>query len=327
MKITFFKIRDKNNEITKQLAGLAGVEFIDERLTAVNAHLAEDSEVISVFTESEVTREAMDKMPKLKLIAAASTGVDHIDLEYAKARGIAVTNAPAYGSQSVAEFTFGLILNLSRKICSGSQEFRQGIKPNDMAALEGFDLEGKTLAIIGTGKIGANVIRYAKAFDLKILAFDIFENKKLAAEIGFTYVSLSNLLAASDIISLHVPLTQETRHLINANNINLIKRGAIMVNTARGEIIETKALLEALKQGILAGAALDVIEGEKKLQDNQGQTRGEKILTEDLELLQMPNVLVTPHMAYNSREANARIRQVNAENIAKFLAGSPQNQV
>jgi D-lactate dehydrogenase len=254
------------------------------------------------------------------LIATRSTGFDHIDLAAAKARGITVVNVPSYGENTVAEFAFALILALARRVIDADERVRE-TGTFSQTDLRGFDLAGKTLGVVGTGRIGAHLIRMAQGFDMKVIGFDAYPNTALAEKLGFPYVSLPELLAASDIVTLHVPYNQQTHHLINTETITHLKKGSYLINTARGAIVETEALIEALKSETLAGAALDVLEEETKLQE------GSALSEENNYLIAHPRVIVTPHVAFNTLEAVKRILDTTAENIKGFSAGSPINLV
>ncbi|MBI2113097.1 MAG: hydroxyacid dehydrogenase, partial [Candidatus Wildermuthbacteria bacterium] len=190
----------------------------------------------------------MEKFPNLKLIATRSTGYDHIDINECKKRGVAVASVPGYGENTVAEFTFALILGLSKKIFEGYHRIKEQGK-FDLTGLQGFDLKGKTLGVIGTGRIGKHVIKIAKGMDMNVVAFDVMEDKETAQKLGFQYLALDELLGQSDIITLHVPYMKETHYLVNKNNIRRIKKGAYIINTSRGGIIETEALVAALRDG------------------------------------------------------------------------------
>src|SRR5262245_36449610 len=227
------------------------------------AHLpdAEQCEILSTFINSSLSDDRLAVLPRLKLIATRSTGFDHIDINYCRGRGITVSNVPVYGDNTVAEHTFALILALSRKVIQSYNRARAGdFSP---AGLQGFDLRGKTLGVIGTGHIGVHVIRIARGFMMKVVALDVYPDKRLADALDFDYVeSLDQLLAASDIVTLHAPLTPATRHMIHRDNIFLIKKGGVLINTSRGGLVETEALRLALERGHLAGVGLDVFEGE-----------------------------------------------------------------
>ncbi len=310
MKIVrFSSFKDTEVLFTSALAGHE-VIFVPEPLSPANVQLAADAEVIAVFVDCDVSKAVIEAMPRVKLIVAESTGVDHIDMKYAEERGIKVANVPGYGVSSVAEFTFGLMLNLSRHINLASQEVRD-IGKFDVRAFQGFDLQGKTLGIVGTGRIGSHVAEIGRGFGMKVIAFDVHPDQARATELGFTYVTLPELAAQSDVVTLHVPYLPETHHLINAPLFAQMKTGVIIINTARGEVIDTLALVEALKSGKVAGAGLDVLEGERelhkegnliKMQVSEGHDL--RPLIGDHMLMDMPNVIVTPHLAFHSKEAD-----------------------
>lgn len=277
-----------------------------------------EAEVLCIFIDSHIGEAELARFPKMKLIATRSTGYDHIDLAAAKARGITVANVPFYGENTVAEFAFALLLALSRRIIDADERVRAGtFSPT---GLRGFDLAGKTLGVIGTGHIGAHVVRMAKGFGMKVLGFDAFPNAELSHTLDFPYVTLADLLAQSDIITLHVPYNKDTHHLINKENIGDMKKGAYLINTARGPIVETDALVGALKNGTLVGAALDVLEDENKLSEKEL-----KITIENQYLIEHPHVIVTPHLAFNTTEAVERILNTTVENIRNFVNGTPAN--
>lgn len=336
MKAHFFEITDEEKNILA--GGLGGVEaqFSSEKLNAKNAHMAKDAECVSVFVNSSVDRETIDALPNLKYIATRSTGFDHIDIEHAKSRGISVSNVPSYGSRTVAEFAFALILALSRKVGAANAAVRSE-GSFDISKFRGTDLFGKTLGVIGTGRIGKNAIRIGRGFGMNVIAFDKFEDKDFAKEIGFEYSSLDGLMAAADVITVHTLYNRETYHLINRENIKLCKKGVYIVNTARGEIIDTDALIWGLGQGIIAGAGLDVLEDERMLKEGAGvlfdandskkSANAYRTLLEDHMLMDMPNVIVTPHIAFSSREAEAEILKTTLENIGAFAGGEVNNPV
>jgi D-lactate dehydrogenase len=336
MKIIFFEATKVEQDFFSQVFSGVDISFYAEKLNEKNINKALDAEIISVFTNSVIDKNIIDSLPNLKLINTSSTGFDHIDYKYAKTKGILVSSVPVYGSQTVAEFTFALLLTLSRRVYWGYHQLREGTS-FDLSQLEGFDLEGKTLGVIGTGKIGQNVVRIAKGFKMKVIATDPYPKDELAKEFGFEYVSLDNLLSQADIVTVHVPYMPETHHLINSTNLAKIKKGAVLINTARGEIVETEGLLTALGDGRVKAAALDVLEGERDLKEEGvvvsavGPTieRMEKMrkLVEDHILIDLPNVIVTPHMAFFTKEAVGRIMQTTSDNIKNFIAGKPENVV
>jgi D-lactate dehydrogenase len=284
-----------------------------------------DAQVLSVFVNSRVTAEMIDSMPQLRHIALRSTGFDHVDVAHATSKGIVVSYVPHYGSQTVAEHTFALILTISRKIHSmhGLLRTSGGV---DVTEHEGFDLCGKTIGVIGTGAIGKRVCEIAQGFHMNVRAFDLYPDAEFAKTHGVTYGSLEEVLAASDIITLHVPATTENHHLLNEGSIAHIKRGAYVINTARGSLIDTVALIHALKSGHLAGAGLDVYEGEEYLKDELKLVDSREELNMHIwrafaaehELLDMANVVMTPHMAFNTKEAKREITETTIANMQKW---------
>ena len=332
MKIAFFEVEDWQKDYLKGKLSGNELSFFAEPLFLDNINFAADCPIISPFIYSQINKDILQKLPDLKIIATRSTGFDHIDIQTAKENKVAVCNVPFYGENTVAEHTFALILALSRKLVDSVQRARTGDFTLD--GLRGFDLKAKTLGIVGLGHIGLHVARIAKGFEMKVLAYDIKQDKKLAKKIGFEYAGTEELLAKSDIITLHAPDNESTHHLINSENINLIKRGAYLINTARGGLIETQALLKALSNGILAGAGLDVLEEEFLIKEEAQLLSREFPKTCDLKtalrnhiLLQQKNVIITPHNAFNSNEALMRILDTTVENIAGFMAGKLQNMV
>lgn len=294
-----------------------------------------DMTILSPFINTPVRAKEFDAFPKLRLIATRSTGFDHIDVAEAAKRGILVANVPTYGENTVAEHTFALILSLSRNLRRAYFKSKQGDFTLD--GLMGFDLKGKTLGVIGTGRIGLHVIHMARGFGLEVLAYDVRQDHFMEEVLGFKYRGFDELLEKSDILSLHVPYLPSTHHLVNLGNIGKIKRGAILINTSRGGLIETAALVKALDEGVLAGAGLDVLEGESCLLEEKrfldaakcSDCLGKKpqVILEDKLLLARDNVIFTPHMAFYSKEAVTRILDTTAENILNFLAGKPAHIV
>lgn len=307
------------------------VTFCKGHVDETTVHLAENADVISVFIHSFVPAALMAKMPKLRLITTRSTGYDHIDLEQAKARNITVCHVPRYGENTVAEHTFALILALSRKVHKAYVRTLQG--DFSLSGLRGFDLKGKTIGVIGAGSIGMHVIRIAKGFGMHVLAFDVHPNDLFAEVLGFEYTSLEDALRRSDIVTLHLPLNRHTHHLINKERLQMMKRGSLLINTARGGVVDTDDLLWALEEGILAGAGLDVVEGEEFITEERQllhSTAAEEKLRAVVRthvLQRRDDVVITPHIAFNSEEALQRILETTAQNIDRFLEGNPLNTV
>ena len=332
MKVSFYELEDWELEtLGKTRFEGHTLELSAEPMSARGLARDGDADVVSTFIHSTLDRPTLERLPKLKFIATRSTGFDHIDLAFCRERGIPVANVPSYGENTVAEHTFALILALSRNIHKAFVHTLARDIP--FQALRGFDLAGKTLGVVGAGRIGLHAIKIAKGFGMQVVAYDLRRESLLAEVLNFRYVSLDELLAASDIISLHCPYTPRTHHLLNLENIRKVKRGALLVNTARGGLVDPAALTQALDEGILAGAALDVLEGEELLKDER-QILEQPLAQDKLRmlllnhsLLNRDNVVITPHIAFNSREAVERILSTTVENIRAFLAGSLQNVV
>lgn len=336
MKIAFFELpKEDQNIIAAYLSDISGIEptFFEEKLSSENTALAENVEIISVFINSMVGKEIIDSLPALKLITTRSTGFDHIDIEYAKSKNITVAYVPNYGSETVAEFTFALLLALNRKIFDAFHQLRE-TTDYDISKLKGFELKDRTLGVIGTGRIGKNVIRIAKGFQMNVLAYDTMPDTKYAEEAGFSYVALPELFSKSDIISLHVPYNKETHHMINRDAIKIFKKGVYLINTARGEVVDTDALIEGLNNQTVAGAALDVLEGERELREEMelfaeraDKSKDFKAIVQDHVLIDMKQVIVTPHIAFFTEEAKNEILKTTCENIRGFISSNPQNIV
>lgn len=306
------------------------IRYVEETVNELPDEVREAVSVLSCFIRSRVDREFIETCPNLKLVATRSAGYDHIDLKTCGERGITVCNVPQYGDNTVAEHTLGLILALSRHIYEGVDRVKRGSLGLD--GLLGFDLHGKTLGVIGAGRIGLRVARFGVALNMRVLAYDVRPNDLLAEVVGFEYRELDELLSESDVVSVHVPLMPATHHLLNAERLALMKPTAVLVNTSRGGIIDSRALLDALNQERLAAAALDVLENEDVITEDRVLTRDlslEKLrlAVESYQLIHHPRVLVTPHMAFYSQEALQRILTTTVENIAGFAAGSPVNVV
>lgn len=332
MKIAFFEVEGWEKEyIEKKLVGHELVFFPDP-LTIENADQFKDAEIISVFVTSPVPKAVLAKLPKVKLVTTRSTGYDHIDVPFCQQKDVLVCYVPHYGTHTVAEHTFALILGLTRKIYASIDRTRQGSFDN--RDLTGMDLYNKTLGIVGLGDIGASVMQIAKGFGMHVVAYSHHPNEAMAREMGITFLDLKELFALSDIVTIHVPYTKKTHHLINKKNIKKFKKGSLLINTARGGIVETEALLYGLDKGILGGAGLDVLEDEVAIEEErqimtaQFQKRPDfKTLYYDHLLMGKENVIVTPHNAFNSQEALRMILDVTIQNIFDFVQKKPQNIV
>ncbi len=328
-EIIFFETEPWEQEYLKKNLKNHKFKGYKARLTEKNVKLAKNAEILGVFVWDKIDKKILDKLPKLKAIMTTSTGFDHIDIEECKKRKITVCNVPSYGENTVAEQAMGLLLAITRKIIESVERTRKG--NFSLEGLRGTDLKGKTIGIIGTGRIGTYMCKYAKAFEMKVLAYDKFPNLEKAKKIGFEYAKLNRLLKESDIISFHVPYCKETHHMINKENIKKLKKGCIIINTARGKLIDTSALLTGLKKGNIAGCGLDVLEEETAIKEEKELAKltkvKQKLVKEEKLLLKNKRVLITPHNAFNTTEALTRIMQTTVENIKAFLKGKPQNIV
>jgi D-lactate dehydrogenase len=332
MRVAFFETKDWEREyLRERLPTAAGARLYFAATPIEAGRLAEiqDVEYVSVFIYSRVTAEVLAALPQLKLVATRSTGYDHIDLEACRARGIRVANVPTYGENTVAEHTFAIILMLSRRIHESIGQVRSGHV--ERANLTGFDLQGKTIGVVGAGRIGLHVIRIARGFGMKVLAFDTQRDPFLAELLSFEYCDMQRLLESSHIVSLHCPLTAATRHLLGREQFARMKKGALLINTARGGLVDTDALIAALDAGHLAGAGLDVLEGEELIKEEK-QLLYEKQNVEQVRtalrnrlLLERENVVFTPHNAFNSHEALLRILDTTLANLRAHAEGRPTN--
>ncbi|MBN2014159.1 MAG: hydroxyacid dehydrogenase [Candidatus Altiarchaeota archaeon] len=322
MRVKFFEVKGWEKKLLRKRLRGHELEFYREPLSKENISQAKDADVLSVFIYSNLDCSMLKKLPKLKLITTRSTGYDHIALDECRRKDITVCNVPFYGENTVAEHTFALILSLSRNLRKAYLKVLR--RDYTLEGLEGFDLKGKTIGVVGAGRIGLHVIRTAKGFGMSVLAYDSNQDHFLAEVLDFKYVSLEELLKKSDIITLHVPLNKYTHHLINKDNIRTIKKGSLLVNTSRGGIVDTEALIESLDKGILAGAGIDVLEGEEYIkEEKQLLYAPEKVevlgkLVQDNILLAKDNVVYTPHIAFYSREALERIMERTAQNILDY---------
>lgn len=332
MKIVVFSVEDWEKPCFDALADGHEIVFEQESLQEDNVERYADAEIVSLFIYSDASRAVLERMPRLRLIATRSTGFEHIDLEYCKERGITVCNVPAYGFNTVAEHAFGLLLTLSHNLYEAIDRTRKG--DFSMQGLRGFDLFGKTLGVVGTGEIGRCVIRIAKGFGMRVLAFDVKPDAAYAQEAGFEYVDLDRLLAESDVVTLHVPSNPKTQGMIGNAQFDRMKKGAVLINTSRGDVVDVQALTRALAEGKVAGVGLDVLPEEPVIREEAELLRSVYQRTHDLGdllaghvLMRMRNVVVTPHSAFYTKEAVQRILDTTVENIQAFVAGEPSNVV
>ncbi len=331
MKIAFFEVQKWEEPYLNTAFKGHELKLFKDVLTDENVSEAKDYEVISIFIYSRLTAEILSKLEALRLVATRSTGFDHIDLETCKKRAILVCNVPTYSEDTVAEHTFALLLSLSRNIHDSYERTRQG--DFTCEGINAFDLKEKTIGVLGTGRIGRSVIQIAKGFGMNVLAYDRYPDTQTAATLGFQYTDSVNLLEKSDVVTLHLPLNEETYHFLNKDRISKMKKGAVIINTARGGLIDTEALTQALLKGDLGGAGLDVLEEEtlvreeaQLLLDNMPRERLATLLRAHI-LLRLKNVIITPHCGFNSKESLERLINTTIANINSFISGKPQNLV
>ncbi|MBN1598630.1 MAG: 2-hydroxyacid dehydrogenase [Bacteroidales bacterium] len=312
------------NEVNKKY--LYPISFFEPRMYNKTAALAKDYNVVCVFVNDSVDASVIEilKKEKVKLIALRCAGFNNVDIDKAKESGIGVVRVPAYSPHAVAEHTLGLILTLNRKFHKAYSRVREGNFALD--GLLGFDLHGKTAGVIGTGKIGQIFIGLIKGFGCEVIAYDKFPSEDLRAN-GVKYVDLQELYAKSDIISLHCPLTYETFHIINEYAISAMKQNVMIINTSRGPLIDTAAVIEGLKSRKIGYLGIDVYEEEEAL---FFEDLSEKVIQDDqfVRLETFPNVLITAHQAFFTAEAVKNIAETTFQNIKEFFeTGKSENEI
>ena len=312
MNIAVFDTKPEDKAFLKKKLKNHKVSFYTEKLTPLTASKAKQAEVVSMFISSAVNRVVLSKLPKLKLIATRSTGFDHIDLDACKKRGVVVCNVPTYGENTVAEYAFALFLALVRKL--PQTLWKTNKRDFTRKGLEGQDVAGKTMGVVGTGNIGKHLVKMAHGFDMKIIAFDIIKDASLK-KYGLQYKSLDYVLQNADVLSFHVPLNKHTHHLLNKKNVKKLKKGVIVINTSRGGVIDTAALLDGLRKKIIGGVGVDVLEDERMVGKKSLSPALQKSLKQELSLADHPNVIVSPHNAFDTKEAKERILAVTVQNI------------
>ena len=332
MKIFVFEVEDWERRAFESLQEEHLLEFVAGPLLPENAGAYADAEVVCPFIYSDLSADVLKHFGRLKLVATRSTGFDHIDLGYCKEKGIIVCNVPVYGDNTVAEHVFALLLAISHKMIAAVDRTRRG--DFSLKGLQGFDLFGKTLGVIGVGRIGRCVIEIAKGFRMEVLASDVRPDEKMASRLSFRYVEMDELLASSDIITLHVPSNEHTRNLISYDEFARMKEGVVLINTARGDVVDIKALAKAIGEGKVAAAGLDVLPEEGGIREEAELLRSVYDKKHDLEtmllnhiLLRLRNVIITPHSAFNTRDAVERILSATVGNIQSFTRGKAENVI
>ena len=317
-KVGWFDATEFEKEFIKDNSPDLDITFFEEPLNEDTAEKAEEFDAVTIFIDSKVSSNVLEKID-VDGVACRSTGFDHVDLDYASENGVTVYNVPDYSSNTVAEHTFALLLAVSRKIFEAINKVREEGE-FDHSGLRGFDLKGKTLGVIGTGAIGKHAIRMANGFQMHVVAYDPFPDHDAANDLGFEYVGMDELLERSDIVSLHCPFNEHTKHIISEEEISKMDE-TVIINTSRGGLVETDALLEGLDNGSVLAAGLDVLEGEGYLSDDihyLGKVDNQddlKILLKDHMLMKRDDVVITPHNAFNSEEALERLVRTTLDNL------------
>lgn len=324
IKAAVYNTKPYDREYLSQAAdsGQIDWQFHEFRLNAETASLAAGAQAVCVFVNDQVDRPCLEALRDagVGLIALRCAGYNNVDLAAAHALGLEVVRVPAYSPHAVAEHTVGLLLTLNRKIHRAYNRVRE--QNFSLSGLVGFDLFEKTIGIVGTGKIGQITAQIFRGFGANVVAYDPYPSQAWAAAHQIRYVALETLLTTSDVISLHAPLTPDTLHLLNRETLSQAKPGVVIVNTSRGKLIQTQALIAALKSHRVGGVALDVYEEEEGVffEDLSGQV----LLDDELALLlTFPNVLVTAHQAFLTHEALSEIARVTIGNILHFAARTP----
>jgi D-lactate dehydrogenase len=318
MKIAFFDTKPYDQKAFETLNKTYQfkIDYFESRLKEASVSLTKDYDVVCVFVRDDINNNVVDKLAEngVKLIALRCAGYNNVDFEAAEGK-IKVVRVPAYSPYAVAEFGVGLMMTLNRKLHKAYTRTREA--NFSLNGLTGFDVHGKTIGIIGTGKIAKIFIQILKGFGTKIVAYDVYPDAKAAEELGYEYVDLDALYKSSDVISLHCPLTKETHHIINQESIRKMKDGVMLLNTGRGKLIDTIALIEGLKNKKIGSAGLDVYEEEEAYFYEDYST---KVIDDDTlsRLIMFPNVLITSHQAFLTKEALANIAETTLESIEQF---------
>lgn len=332
MKVIVYETELWERDACQRLSSTQNLHCTGEPLNVESGALDPEAEIVSTFVRSVLDSAVLSRLPKLKLIGTRSAGYDHIDLEYCAKHGIAVSNVPDYGDSTVAEHVFALLLATVRHVVEGSERTRRG--DFTQAGLRGFELRDKVLGVLGTGRIGRKVIEIARGFGMHVVAFDFHPNLSEAQRLEYRYASLDETLASSDVLTVHVPGGVGQAPLISDREFGLMRQGSVLVNTARGSVVDIAALVRAIGAGKLRAVGLDVLPQEPVVRDEAEVFRAGSERTFDLKslvanhvILQFPNVVVTPHIAYNTDEAVRRLIETTMDNIEAFIAGTPRNLV
>lgn len=323
MRVAVFSTKRYDRQYLDGANGSHGheLEFLESRLNEETARLAGGAPAVCIFVNDVASRPVLERLADdgTRFLALRSTGFNHVDLNAASELGLTVARVPAYSPEAVAEFTVGMILALDRKYHRAHNRVREG--NFSLEGLMGFNLHTRRVGIVGTGRIGQVAARILRGFGCDVLACDPYPNDQTRS-LGVEYVELDDLLSSSDIITLHSPLTPDTHHMIDEAALNRIKRGAMLINTSRGALVDTEAVIEALKDGRIGSLGLDVYEEEANL---FFEDLSEQVITDDVfsRLLTFPNVLITGHQAFFTHEAMTEIAETTLANVSAFETGEP----
>jgi D-lactate dehydrogenase len=334
-ELAIFDVDKKEIDIlSKALEGIGQeLRFYQRQLDMNSVYNNETIEGIAMFIRPKITSILLDQLPRLRIISIMSTGYDHIDLQACKVRNVTVCNAPNYADNTVAEYAFGLIVSLMRKFKPTFDRIGRGIFSH--TGLVGTDIKGKTLGLVGTGRIGSHMARLGCAYGMKVIAHDPNPKTDLLEGCGVEFKSMEVVLSEADVISLHVPYNSSTHHMINEEQLRLFKPSAFLINTSRGKVVDTIALSDALREGRLAGAALDTFEGteievpieEETLRRDDLTVMAWRHARDEFSIMHSERVILTPYNAFNTEEALERLLTTTAENIKAYFSGHPQNVV
>jgi D-lactate dehydrogenase len=333
--LAIFDVDKKEIDILSKALEETGHElrFYQRQMDMNSVHDNEDIVGIAMFIRPQITSTLLDHLPRLKIISAMSTGYDHIDLQACKARNVTVCNVPDYADNTVAEYAFGLIVSLLRKFRPTFDRINRGIFSR--TGLLGTDIKGKTLGLVGAGRIGSHMARLGCAYGMKVIAHDLHPKTDLLEGGNVEFKCIEIVLSEADVISLHVPYNASTHHMINEERLRLFKPSAFLINTSRGKVVDTKALADALREGRLAGAALDTFEGtEMEILVEEEMLRRDDLTAmtlrhawDEYSIMHSERVILTPYNAFNTEEALERIVTTTAKNINAYFSGHPQNVV
>jgi len=319
MKIAFFSTKPYDKEYFQRHNSLHEIRFFEAQLNEQTADLAKGFDAICAFVNDQLNASVIAALARngIKIIAQRCAGFNNVDIAAARENNVVIVRVPAYSPHAVAEHALALIMTLNRKTHKAYNRVRETNFSLDR--LTGFDIYGKTAGVIGTGKIGQCFAHIMQGLGCKVLAFDLIVNKELEAS-GVEYLPLTELLQQSDIVSLHCPLTEQTKHLVNSKTLGLMKKGSMLINTSRGALIDTRAAIAALKKGKLGYLGIDVYEQEEKLFFHD---LSENIIEDDviMRLMSFPNVLITAHQGFLTDEALTQIALVTLQNLSDFEEG------